>query len=158
MCSFHLKNREATRPLDIVWHGNKVENCEHPKYLSMTLDRSLAFKSYSELKVQGDDVKQYPPQAHLLAMGNKPTHFENIGTNSMLLCSSGPVLSRFDRFLLIGPRAEGSPALRPLTKANLHFLSMLLVYSAGAEPSGFQVALRDQKGSHIFSTVSRNTV
>ena len=32
-------------------------------------------------------------------------------TTSYLL-SSGPVLSRFDRFLLIGPRAKGGPALR----------------------------------------------
>jgi len=67
---------------------------------------------------------------------------------------TGPVLSRFDRFLLIGPRAKGGPALRLITKTILHFLSKLLVYSAGAGPCVFQVALRDQNGSHIFPTVS----
>jgi len=41
-----------------------------------------------------------------------------------------PVLSRFDRFRLIGPRAKGGSALL-LTNANLHFLSKLLVYSTG---------------------------
>jgi len=38
--------------------------------------------------------------------------------------------NRFDRFLLIGPRAKGGPALRQLTTANLHFQSKLLVNSA----------------------------
>jgi len=39
----------------------------------------------------------------------------------------GSVSNRHDRFLLIGPRAKGSLALRLLTNANLHFLSQLLV-------------------------------
>jgi len=55
----------------------------------------------------------------------------------LVLAVPKPVLSRFDRFLLIGPRHKGAPALRLLTKANLHFLSKLLVYSAGAGPSVF---------------------
>jgi len=51
---------------------------------------------------------------------------------------AGPVLSRLYPFLLIGPRAKGGPALRySTTNANLHFLSKLLVHSAGAEPSVF---------------------
>ena len=59
-------------------------------------------------------------------------------TPSKITCCNihtGPVLSRFDRFLLIGLRAEGDPSLRLLIKANLHFLSKLLVYSAGTGPS-----------------------
>ena len=32
------------------------------------------------------------------------------------------------------------------------------MYSAGTGPSVFQVALRDQNGSHIFPTVSQNAV
>ena len=51
----------------------------------------------------------------------------------------GPVLSRFDRFLLIGPRAKRGPALRLLSNSNLHFPSELLVCSAGAGPSVFEV-------------------
>jgi len=42
--------------------------------------------------------------------------------------------------------------------SNLHFVSKLLVYSADAGPSVFQVDLRDQNGSHIFPTVSQNKV
>ena len=56
---------------------------------------------------------------------------------------SGPVFSRFDRFLLIGPRVKGGPALRLLTTANLHFLSKLLDCRAGAGPSVFSGVLRE---------------
>ena len=45
------------------------------------------------------------------------------------------------------PRAKGSPALRLLTNTNLHFVSKLIVYSAGAGRSVFQGVLRDQNGS-----------
>jgi len=69
----------------------------------------------------------------------------------------GPVLSRFDRFLLIGPRAKGV-AFRLLINANLHLLSKLLVCNAGAGPSVFYVILRDQNDYQIFPTVSQNTV
>ena len=59
--------------------------------------------------------------------------------NCFLSSRSGPVLSRFDRFLLNGPRAKGGSALCLLTNTNLHFLSKLLVYSAGAGSSVFKV-------------------
>jgi len=62
----------------------------------------------------------------------------------------GPFLSRFDRFLLIGPRAPST------YQSKLHFLSKLLVYSACAGLSVFEVALRDRNCSHIFPTFSQN--
>jgi len=62
----------------------------------------------------------------------------------------GPVLSRFDRLLLIGPWAKGGPALRLLTNANFRFISKLLVYSSGAGPSVLG-ALTDLTGSQMFS-------
>ena len=37
VCSFHLKNREANRPLNIIWHGKKLKNTAYPKYLGITL-------------------------------------------------------------------------------------------------------------------------
>ena len=46
VCSFHLKNREANRPLYIIWHGKKFKNTAYPKYLGVTLDRSLTFKKH----------------------------------------------------------------------------------------------------------------
>ena len=41
-----LKNREVDRPLNIFWQGKKLENCPHPKYLSVILDRSLTFRNH----------------------------------------------------------------------------------------------------------------
>jgi len=57
----------------------------------------------------------------------------------------GPVLSRFDRFLLIVPRAT------TINQRKLHFLSKLHVYRASAGPIVFQGVLRDQNGSKFFS-------
>jgi len=73
------------------------------------------------------------------------------------VCDQGR-FSRFDRFLLIGPRAKGSPAFCLLTTAKLNFLSKLLVHSVGAGPRVFYVILRDQNDYQIFPTVSQNTV
>jgi len=45
------------------------------------------------------------------------------------LAEPGPVFSRLDRLLPIGPRAKGGPALRLLiyANANVHFLLQLLL-------------------------------
>ena len=45
VCSFHLRNREANRPL-IKWSGTPLEHCTHPVYLGVTLDRTLTFKEH----------------------------------------------------------------------------------------------------------------
>ncbi|KAI5732047.1 hypothetical protein M8J77_020382 [Diaphorina citri] len=46
VCSFHLKNREARRELNITWRGERLQHCQTPKYLGITLDRSLTFKDH----------------------------------------------------------------------------------------------------------------
>jgi len=71
---------------------------------------------------------------------------------------SGPVLSRFDRFLLIGPRAEGGLALRQPTNTNFHFVSKLIVNISGAGSSVFQRVLRERNGSQIIPTVSQTSL
>ena len=43
-CAFHLKHREANRPLDITWSGTRLPHCPNPKYLGVTLDRTLTYK------------------------------------------------------------------------------------------------------------------
>ena len=48
VCAFHLRNREVHRKLDISWYGSTLDNCEHPVYLGVTLDRSLTFKRHVE--------------------------------------------------------------------------------------------------------------
>lgn len=44
ICAFHLRSREARRKLHVVWEGHTLEHSDHPKYLGVTLDRSLTYK------------------------------------------------------------------------------------------------------------------
>ena len=43
---FHLKNRETKRTLEVKWNNTDLENTPHPKYLSVTLDRTLSYKKH----------------------------------------------------------------------------------------------------------------
>ena len=44
--SFHLKNREAKKTLEVKWNNTDLENTPHPKYLGVTLDRTLIYKMH----------------------------------------------------------------------------------------------------------------
>ena len=44
--AFHLRNKEANRSLKVEWNRTKMENTPHPKYLSVTLDRTLSYKEH----------------------------------------------------------------------------------------------------------------
>ena len=48
VCTFHLRNHEANRQLNITWTGTPLKNYPHPVYLGVTLDRCLAFKTHVE--------------------------------------------------------------------------------------------------------------
>ena len=48
VCTFHLRNREAKRQLQVTWSDTALEHCEHPVYLGVTLDRTLSFKTHIE--------------------------------------------------------------------------------------------------------------
>ena len=47
-CAFHLRNREASRQLNIKWQGQAIEHSAAPKYLGVTLDRILSYKQHLE--------------------------------------------------------------------------------------------------------------
>ena len=44
--AFHLRNREAKRSLKVSWNGVDLENTTHPKYLGVTLGRTLTYKQH----------------------------------------------------------------------------------------------------------------
>ena len=44
--TFHLKNREANRTLEVKWNNTDLENTPHPSYLGVTLDRTLSYKQH----------------------------------------------------------------------------------------------------------------
>ncbi|PZC71961.1 hypothetical protein B5X24_HaOG212107 [Helicoverpa armigera] len=47
-CAYHLRNRMANRKLDVVWRGVRITHTDCPKYLGITLDRSLTYKTNCE--------------------------------------------------------------------------------------------------------------
>ena len=44
--AFHLRNKEAKRTLKVKWNTTDLENTPHPKYLGVTLDRTLSYKQH----------------------------------------------------------------------------------------------------------------
>ena len=44
--AFHRRNKEANRSLKVEWNRTKLENTPHPKYLGVTLDRTLSYKEH----------------------------------------------------------------------------------------------------------------
>lgn len=46
VCAFHLRNRQAGRKLKVSWEGTELEHCFTPKYLGVTLDRSLTYRQH----------------------------------------------------------------------------------------------------------------
>ena len=46
VCAFHLRHQEVNRQLKVTWSGTLLENCDHPVYLGVTLDRCLSFKTH----------------------------------------------------------------------------------------------------------------
>ena len=44
--AFHLRNREVKRSLKIAWNRVDLENTAYPKYLGVTLDRTLNYKQH----------------------------------------------------------------------------------------------------------------
>ena len=43
---FHMKNREAKNTLEVKWNNTDLKNTPHPKYLGVTLDRTLSYKKH----------------------------------------------------------------------------------------------------------------
>ena len=44
--AFYLRNKETKRSLKVVWNKTELENTLHPKYLGVTLDRTLCYKQH----------------------------------------------------------------------------------------------------------------
>ena len=94
-CAFHLRNKQATRKLQIRWKGEPLEHCPNPKYLGVTLDRALTYKRHcfnTKLKVSG---RNNIIRIDKLELGSKTKSPQNLSTRSLPLrrriCVPGPV-------------------------------------------------------------------
>ena len=47
VCAFHLNNHQPQRKLKIQRDKKMLENCKHPVYLGVTLNRTLSFKEHT---------------------------------------------------------------------------------------------------------------
>ena len=84
--AFHLRNREAKRSLNIAWNGVDLENTAYPKYLGVTLDRTLNYKQHilnTKMKVatRNNLLKK-------LANSKWGTNARTIRTTALALCYS----------------------------------------------------------------------
>jgi hypothetical protein len=48
MCVFHLNTHVANNQLDVMFNDTSIKHVNHPKYLGVTLDRTITFKSHLE--------------------------------------------------------------------------------------------------------------
>lgn len=52
VCAFHLNNRQANRQLNVTFCGKRIKHNFYPKYLGVTLDRSLTYRAHLERTAQ----------------------------------------------------------------------------------------------------------
>ena len=86
ICSFHLKNREAKRELNVTWDGIRLEHHQHPVYLGVTLDRTLSYKEH----IQKTRAKVSTRNSLLRQLTNSKwgAHPSTLRTTTLALCFS----------------------------------------------------------------------
>ena len=106
ICSFHLKNREAKRELDVTWDGIKLENYQHPVYLGVTLDRTLSYKEH--IKKTRAKVSTGNSLLRQLTNSKRGAHPGTLRISALALCFSAaeyacPVWSRSCHACILDP-------------------------------------------------------
>ena len=95
-CAFHLKNREASRKMNITWYNKHLEHIPNPVYMGVTLDRTLSYKehiqklkckisarkSLGSYQIQNGEPSQQPSKPQLLLSAN-------LRRNRSVMCGKG---------------------------------------------------------------------
>jgi hypothetical protein len=61
MCVFHFNRHAANKQLDVMFNGTSIKHVDYPKYLGVTLDRTLTFKSHL-----GKAAKKVSPRVNMV--------------------------------------------------------------------------------------------
>ena len=129
--AFHLRNREAKRSLQVSWNGVVLENTDTPKYLGVTLDRTLSYKTH----IHNTKMRVATRNNLLKKLANSRwgTNARTIRTTAVALCYStaeyaAPVWERPAYAHLLNPELNQAcraitGCLRPTNVENLYLLA-----------------------------------
>ena len=129
--AFHLRNREAKRSLQVSWNGVDLENTDTPKYLGVTLDRTLSYKTH----IHNTKMKVATRNNLLKKLANSRwgINARTIRTTAVALCYStaeyaAPVWERSAYAHLLNPELNQAcraitGCLRPTNVENLYLLA-----------------------------------
>ena len=129
--AFHLRNREAKRSLQVSWNGLDLENTDTPKYLGVTLDRTLSYKTH----IHNTKMKVATRNNLLKKLANSRwgTNARTIRTTALALCYStaeyaAPVWERSAYAHLLNTELNQAcraitGCLRPTNVENLYLLA-----------------------------------
>ena len=127
--AFHLRNKEANRPLKVEWNRTKLENTPHQKYLGVTLDRTLSYKEHNtKIKVatRNNLIRK-------LSNSKWGANASTIRTTTMALCYSvaeyaAPVWARSSHAQKLNPELNSAcravtGCLKPTNVEDLYLLA-----------------------------------
>ena len=131
VCAFHLRNKQASRHLNISWSGTRLEHCQNPVYLGVTLDRSLSFRAHVEkTKAKVCTRNNILSKLTNIKWGARP---ETLRTTAVALCFSAaeyacPAWERSPHAKKIDPALNAScraitGCLRPTNTNSLYLLA-----------------------------------
>ena len=112
--AFHLRNREAKRSLQVSWNGVDLENTDTPKYLGVTLGRTLSYKTHIHT------TRMKVATRKKLANSRRGTNARTIRTTALALCYStaeyaAPVWVRSLYAHLLNPELNQAGCLKQQT-------------------------------------------
>ena len=129
--AFHLRNKKANRSLKVEWNRTKLENTPHPKYLGVTLDRTLSYKEH----MHNTKMKVATRNNLLRKLSNSKwgANASTIRTTALALCYSvaeyaAPVWARSSHAQKLNPELNSAcravtGCLKPTNVENLYLLA-----------------------------------
>ena len=130
MCAFHLRNREANRPLKVTWSATSLEYHPNPLYLGVKLDRTLSYSSHIlSTKAKVNTRNNILRKLTNSKWGCTP---HNLRTSALVLYYTAaeyacPVWSRSVHASILDPAMNNAcrtitGCLKPTNTSNLHLL------------------------------------